>query len=110
MQRAVDAGANTFQIFQFEPADVEGSPVKPEEAKKMREARAKHDVNPIVIHASYLINLCSQTESVRENSVECVSRRGGARAGAGARSTWCCIRGVEGTDARGGSAAGGAGD
>jgi deoxyribonuclease-4 len=43
--------------------------VKPEEAVKMREARAKHDVNPIVIHASYLINLCSQVESVRANSV-----------------------------------------
>jgi deoxyribonuclease-4 len=27
-------------------------------------------VNPISIHASYLINLCSQTESVRANSIE----------------------------------------
>ncbi len=34
----------------------------------MRELRAKHDVGPISIHASYLINLCSQTESVRKNS------------------------------------------
>ena len=36
----------------------------------MREARAALDVNPVSIHASYLINLCSQTESVRENSVD----------------------------------------
>ena len=42
--------------------------VKPEEAVKMRELRAAHDVGPISIHASYLINLCSQTESVRKNS------------------------------------------
>jgi len=35
----------------------------------MREARAEWDVNPVSIHASYLINLCSQTESVRANSV-----------------------------------------
>ncbi len=34
----------------------------------MRELRAAHDVGPISIHASYLINLCSQTESVRTNS------------------------------------------
>ena len=34
----------------------------------MRELRAAHDVGPISIHASYLINLCSQTESVRKNS------------------------------------------
>ncbi len=38
----------------------------------MREARARLDVNPVAIHASYLINLCSQTESVRENSVDAV--------------------------------------
>jgi deoxyribonuclease-4 len=36
----------------------------------MREMRVELDVNPVAVHASYLINLCSQTESVRENSVE----------------------------------------
>lgn len=45
------------------------SPVKPEDAAKMRELRAKHDVGPVSIHASYLINLCSQTDTVRENSI-----------------------------------------
>ena len=35
----------------------------------MRALRAEHDVSPLVIHASYLINLCSQTESVRVNAV-----------------------------------------
>ena len=44
-------------------------PVKVADAAKMRELRAKHDVGPVAIHASYLINLCSQTESVRVNSV-----------------------------------------
>jgi deoxyribonuclease IV len=44
-------------------------PVKAADAAKMRELRAKHDVGPVAIHASYLINLCSQTESVRVNSV-----------------------------------------
>lgn len=45
------------------------SPVKAEDAAKMRELRAKHDVGPVSVHASYLINLCSQTDTVRENSV-----------------------------------------
>jgi deoxyribonuclease-4 len=45
------------------------SPVKPEDARKMRELRAEHGIGPMSIHASYLINLCSQTESVRVNSV-----------------------------------------
>lgn len=35
----------------------------------MRALRAQHDVSPLVIHASYLINLCSQTETVRKNAV-----------------------------------------
>ncbi len=68
VNRAVEAGANTFQIFSSSPRQWKAAAVKPEDAAKMRELRAKHDVGPVSIHASYLINLCSQTESVRENS------------------------------------------
>src|ERR1700723_1717901 len=67
--RAVAAGANTFQIFSSSPRQWRAATVKPEDAKKMRELRAKHDVGPVAFHASYLINLCSQTESVRVSSV-----------------------------------------
>ena len=69
VQRAVDAGANTFQIFSSSPRMWKAGTVKPEEAAKMRALRSEHDVSPLVIHASYLINLCSKTESVRANSV-----------------------------------------
>jgi deoxyribonuclease-4 len=68
VNRAVEAGANTFQIFSSSPRQWKAGAVKPEDAQKMRELRAAHDVGPISIHASYLINLCSQTESVRKNS------------------------------------------
>jgi len=69
VQRAADAGANTFQFFSASPRQWKAPTVKPEEAAKMQEQRAALDVGPVAIHASYLINLCSQTESVRENSV-----------------------------------------
>ena len=69
VERAVAAGANTFQIFSSSPRQWKAAAVKPEDAKKMRELRAKHDVGPVAVHASYLINLCSQTESVRVNGV-----------------------------------------
>jgi deoxyribonuclease-4 len=69
VQRAADAGANTFQIFSSSPRQWRAADVKPEEAQKMREARERLDVGPVSIHASYLINLCSQTASVRESSV-----------------------------------------
>ena len=68
VQRAVAAGANTFQIFSASPRTWKASPVKPEDAAKMRDGLAANDIGPLVIHASYLINLCSQTESVRTNS------------------------------------------
>jgi deoxyribonuclease-4 len=70
VQRAADAGANTFQIFSSSPRQWKAAAVKPEERAKMLAARAELGVWPVSIHASYLINLCSQTEAVRENSVD----------------------------------------
>ena len=43
--------------------------IKPADAKKMRDLRAEYGIGPVAIHASYLINLCSQTEAVRVNSI-----------------------------------------
>lgn len=68
VERAAAAGANTLQMFSASPRMWKASPVKPEDAAKMLALRAAHDVGPVSIHASYLINLCSQTESVRQNS------------------------------------------
>jgi len=45
------------------------APVKPAEAAKMTALRTELGVGPFAIHASYLINLCSKTETVRENSI-----------------------------------------
>jgi deoxyribonuclease-4 len=69
VERAVAAGANTFQIFSSSPRTWRAAAVKPEDAAKMRALREKHDVGPVSVHASYLINLCSQTESVRVNGI-----------------------------------------
>lgn len=69
VNRAAEAGANTFQIFSSSPRTWRPTKISPADAQKMRELRAKHNVAPIAVHASYLINLCSQTEAVRENSI-----------------------------------------
>ena len=69
VDRAVEIGANTFQIFSSSPRMWRASAVKPADAKKMRDLRAEFGVGPVAIHASYLINVCSQTETVRVNSV-----------------------------------------
>jgi deoxyribonuclease-4 len=69
VDRAVEIGANTFQIFSSSPRMWRASLVKPADARKMRELRSRYGVGPVAIHASYLINVCSQTETVRANSV-----------------------------------------
>jgi deoxyribonuclease-4 len=43
--------------------------VDPKQAVRMKELRAKLDVGPLVIHTSYLVNVCSQSDEVREKSV-----------------------------------------
>jgi deoxyribonuclease-4 len=40
-----------------------------EQCERMRELRAAHDVGPLVIHTSYLVNVCSQNEEVRQKSI-----------------------------------------
>ncbi len=68
VQRAVDCGANCFQIFSSSPRQWKPSPVTSADAERMRTLRAEHNIAPLTIHASYLINLCSQSEEVRRNS------------------------------------------
>lgn len=70
VQRAVDCGANCFQIFSSSPRTWRATPVSAEDADRMRAGRALHNITPLVIHASYLINLCSQAEEVRNKSTE----------------------------------------
>jgi deoxyribonuclease-4 len=62
-------GANTFQIFSSSPRMWRAPKVDPKQAARMKELRAKLDVGPLVIHTSYLVNVCSQSDEVREKSV-----------------------------------------
>ena len=66
---ARNIGANTFQIFSSSPRMWRAPKVDPKQAARMKALRAALDVGPLVIHTSYLVNVCSQTEEVREKSV-----------------------------------------
>ncbi len=70
VERAREIGANTFQIFSSSPRMWKAPKVDPAQAARMRDMRAKLDVGPLVIHTSYLVNVCSQTEDVRKKSVD----------------------------------------
>ena len=69
VERAREIGANTFQIFSASPRMWRAPKVDPKQAARMRELRAALDVGPLVIHTSYLVNVCSQSDEVREKSV-----------------------------------------
>jgi deoxyribonuclease-4 len=69
VERAREIGANTFQIFSSSPRMWRAPKVDPKQAERMRALRAALDVGPLVIHTSYLVNVCSQTDEVREKSV-----------------------------------------
>jgi deoxyribonuclease-4 len=69
IERAREIGANTLQIFSTSPRMWRAAKVDPKQAARTRELRAALDVGPLVVHTSYLVNVCSQTEEVREKSV-----------------------------------------
>jgi deoxyribonuclease-4 len=68
-ERAHEIGANTFQIFSSSPRMWRSPSVKPEDAAKLKDACRKYDCDPVVIHVSYLVNVCSQSEEVRTKSI-----------------------------------------
>src|SRR5277367_4255316 len=70
VERAREIGANTFQIFSSSPRMWKAPKIAPEQCERMRELRKKYDVGPLVIHTSYLVNVCSQNEDVRKKSVD----------------------------------------
>ena len=67
--RAREIGANTLQIFSSSPRMWRATKVDPKQAARTRELRAELDIGPLVIHTSYLVNVCSQSDEVREKSV-----------------------------------------
>ena len=69
-ERAREIGANTFQIFSSSPRMWRPSRLAPEACSRMRELRMLNDCSPLVIHSSYLVNVCSQSAVVRANSIQ----------------------------------------
>jgi len=67
---AVDLGCDALQIFARGPRAWQSNPLRASQIAAFREARRQAKLQPVVIHASYLINLASAEESVRRQSVE----------------------------------------
>jgi deoxyribonuclease IV len=68
-ERAHEIGANTFQIFSSSPRMWHQPKIAANHCAQMREMRERFDVSPLVIHASYLINVAAQSDAVWKNSI-----------------------------------------
>jgi deoxyribonuclease-4 len=67
--RAAEVGANTMQIFSSSPRMWRPSTPDPAGIRALNKLREKHDIHPLVIHDSYLINLCCADDNIRSMSV-----------------------------------------
>lgn len=63
-------GAGTLQIFSSSPRMWHASKITAEQAEQTRTARAETGVGPLVVHASYLVNVCSESDEVCRKSVQ----------------------------------------
>jgi len=67
--KAHELGANTFQIFSASPRMWRANEPDPHQINLLNNARDEHDLTPLVIHDSYLINLASADTVIREKSI-----------------------------------------
>ena len=62
-------GCDTVQIFSRNPRGWAARPLSGEEIETFKRVRAETGIDPVVVHANYLINLAAADEVIREKSV-----------------------------------------
>lgn len=68
-RKAIELGANCFQIFSASPRMWRATPPSAADAADFRQAVFENDLRPVVIHDSYLINLASADPVIRSKSI-----------------------------------------
>lgn len=69
-KKALDLGADTFAFFTRNPRGGKGKDIDPQDAKRLRDIMKEHHFGPLVAHAPYTMNLCSEKESVRQFALD----------------------------------------
>jgi deoxyribonuclease-4 len=69
IQRALDVGCTTMQLFTHSPRAWDFPPITSDEAEAFKRARAKSGISPVFVHTSYLINLASPNDELFHKSV-----------------------------------------
>jgi deoxyribonuclease-4 len=69
LSKAHALGCDTVQIFSRNPRGWSARPLEAEQIETFKRVRAETRIDPVVIHANYLINLAAADAGVREKSV-----------------------------------------
>lgn len=69
VDRQLEEGGNCGQIFSHSPQVWQSPSIDPDDATAFREATAAADIGPWLIHTSYLVNLCTPKDDLREKSI-----------------------------------------
>lgn len=70
LEKAKGMGANTIQIFSSPPQSFVGPKFTDEQLAEFKKKATELGINPILIHACYLINLASEKENLRKLSIQ----------------------------------------
>jgi deoxyribonuclease-4 len=73
VDRALELGCNTFQIFTRSPRQWNSPQLNPETAKSFSNKVKMHQMKPVFAHMPYLPNLASPRDEVYEKSVKTLS-------------------------------------
>ncbi len=68
-KEAVSIGANTFQFFTRNPRGGSVKPQDPKDIEKLKAIMSEHHFGPLLAHAPYTYNFCSDKVSVREFAI-----------------------------------------
>lgn len=72
IQQGESIGCTTIQLFTKSNRQWHSKPISQEEAYAFRAAVKKSNIDPIVAHASYLINIGSPTKEIEQKSINAV--------------------------------------
>ena len=69
VDRQIDDGGNCGQIFTHSPQVWQNPSIDDDDAGAFISASADHGISPWVIHSSYLVNLCTPKDGLRQKSI-----------------------------------------
>ena len=73
IEQCLQINADTFQFFPRNPRGSKSRLIPDKEIEKFLELRETHDINNIVCHGAYTMNLCSDREDLRELAIQLIN-------------------------------------